>query len=230
MSSHTHVSACIQVNIPGLDIYTCKESNQTQTVKRLHWNKIDIEKYQNVISNTVNNCRPNEKSTVNERLDFINATLHKAARKSVPEKLIKLKGPSWKASPAVRKLLRSCKMTHKSWLKSGKNDNNLKKDNINAKRALRKQLRKEKFDDRKNFYAELMSHPTSYKFHRLIRRNKGSTGPSTSSIISNGKEINSPYMQRQVFAQYYEDLSIPKDEDYDSAFLELCNVRHKLIE
>ena len=60
LSSHTHVSACIQVNIPGLDVYTCKESNQTQTVKRLHWNKIDIEKYQNVISNTVNNCRPNE--------------------------------------------------------------------------------------------------------------------------------------------------------------------------
>ena len=37
-------------------------------------------------------------------------------------------------------------------------------------------------------------------------------------------------MQRQVFAQYYEDLSIPKDEDYDSAFLKLCYVRHKLIE
>ena len=69
-----------------------------------------------------------------------------------------------------------------------------------------------------------MSHPTSDKFHRLIRRNKGSTGPSTSSIISNGKEIHSPDMQRQVFAQYYEDLSIPKDEDYDSAFLKLCNV------
>ena len=75
-----------------------------------------------------------------------------------------------------------------------------------------------------------MSNPTSDKFHRLIRRNKGSTGPSTSSIISNGKEIASPDTQRKVFAQYYEDLSIPKEEDYDSAFLELCNVRHKLIE
>ena len=133
LSSHTHVSACIQVNIPGLDIYTCKESNQTQTVKRFHLNKIDIEKYQNVISNTVNNCRPNQKSTVNESLDFINAILHKAARKSVPEKVIKLKGQSWKASPAVRNLLRSCKTTHKSWLKSGENDNNLKKTILTRK-------------------------------------------------------------------------------------------------
>ena len=43
-----------------------------------------------------------------------------------------------------------------------------------------------------------MSNPTSDKFHRLIRRNKGSTGPSTSSIISNGKEIASPDTQRKV--------------------------------
>ena len=75
-----------------------------------------------------------------------------------------------------------------------------------------------------------MSNPTSDKFHRLIRRNKGSTGQSTSSIISSGKEIASPDMQRNLFAQYYEDLSIPKEEDCDSAFLELCNVRHKLSE
>ena len=35
--------------------------------------------------------------------------------------------------------------------------------------------------------------------------------------------------QRNVFAKYYEELSVPKDHGYDSAFLELCNVRHELI-
>ena len=79
------------------------------------------------------------------------------------------------------------------------------------------------------FYDELMSNATSETFHRLIRRNKGNTGPSTSSIISNRKEMASPDMQRKVFAQYYEDLSIPKEEVYDAAFLELWYVRHKLI-
>ena len=29
--------------------------------------------------------------------------------------------------------------------------------------------------------------------------------------------------------EYYEDLSVPKDNGYDSAYLELCNVRHELI-
>ena len=36
-----------------------------------------------------------------------------------------------------------------------------------------------------------------------------------------GQEISSPEQQRKRFAQYYEDLSVPKNENYDSAFLEL---------
>ena len=48
-------------------------------------------------------------------------------------------------------------------------------------------------------------------------------------FIVNGKEINSAEDQRQAFADYYEDLSIPKDDGYDSAYLELCTVRHKMI-
>ena len=30
--------------------------------------------------------------------------------------------------------------------------------------------------------------------------------------------------QRGCFASYYEDLVIPKDQNYDSLFLELCNI------
>ena len=37
------------------------------------------------------------------------------------------------------------------------------------------------------------------------------------------------YGLRNSFAQYYEELSVPKTENYDSAFLELCTVRHELI-
>ena len=40
---------------------------------------------------------------------------------------------------------------YKLWTDSNKLDENLGKDNILAKRNLRKQLRKEKYDDRKNF-------------------------------------------------------------------------------
>ena len=95
--------------------------------------------------------------------------------------------------------------------------------------AWRRQLRKEKFDDRKNFYEDLMSEPTTEKFYKLIRRNKGNSRSQVSSLIVDGQEISSPEQQRKSFAQYYEELSVPKNENYVSAFLELCTVRHELI-
>ena len=36
--------------------------------------------------------------------------------------------------------------------------------------------------------------------------------------------------QRQAFARYYEDLSVPKEDSFDSTYLELCNVRQNLVE
>ena len=146
-------------------------------------------------------------------------------------KTISLKGRSWRASPEVKELLLECKQTYKDWLGSGKLDIYIKKNsNVVAKRALRKQLRKEKIMGRKSFYEDLMKNPTSEKFYHLIRRNKGARASSTCSSMYNGSEIRESEGQRKAFAQYYEDLSRPKDNGYDSAFLELCTVRHKLIE
>ena len=98
-----------------------------------------------------------------------------------------------------------------------------------AKHELRKQLRHEKFNDRKNFYSELMSNPSTDKFYQLIRKNNGNRGHNVGCLIVNGKEINSAEDQCLAFADYYEDLSIPKDDGYDSAYLELCTVRHNMI-
>ena len=68
-----------------------------------------------------------------------------------------------------------------------------------------------------------MSEPSTEMFYKLLQRNKGGSG------VVNGKEISAPEQQRKVFANYYEDLSVPKDKQYDSAFLGLCSVRHELI-
>ena len=81
----------------------------------------------------------------------------------------------------------------------------------------------------KNFHEDLTSELTTEKFYKLIRRNKGDSRSQASSLIVDGQEISSPEQQRKSFAQYYEDLSVPKNENYDSAFLELCTVRHELI-
>ena len=98
-----------------------------------------------------------------------------------------------------------------------------------AKRELRKQLRQEKFSDRQNFYTDLMNNPSTDKFYQLIRKNSGNKGQNVECLIVNGKEMSSADEQRLAFARYYEDLSIPKDDGYDSAYLDLCTVRHKLI-
>ena len=62
------------------------------------------------------------------------------------------------ASLKVKELLLLCKQKHKLWVSTGKTDK-LRKECVLAKCSLRKQLRKEKFNDRKNFYNKLMQNP-----------------------------------------------------------------------
>ena len=40
----------------------------------------------------------------------------------------------------------------------------------------------------------------------------------------NDQKYFDPGQQRGCFVNYYEDLAIPKDQNYDSLFLELCNI------
>lgn len=74
-----------------------------------------------------------------------------------------------------------------------------------------------------------MSETSTEMFYKLLRRNKGGSGQQTSMLVVNGKEISAPEQEKKVFANYYEDFSVPKDKQYDSAFLGLCSVRHELI-
>ena len=189
--------------------------------------KIDHSEYESVVEHELEQ-QGTTHSSVDSKLNRLSTVCHKAAEKAVPSKIIKLKGPTWKASPTVKRLLGVCKENHKHWVDSGKSNLELHTKNINAKRNLRRQLRKEKFNDRKNFYEDLMSEPTTEKFYKLIRRNKGDSRSQASSLIVDGQEIPSPEQQRKSFAQYYEELSVPKNENYDSAFLDLCTVRHEL--
>ena len=74
-----------------------------------------------------------------------------------------------------------------------------------------------------------MSNPSSDKFYQLIRKNNSNRTQNVECLIVNGKEMNSADDQRHAFADYYEDLAAPKDDGYDTAYLELCTVRHKMI-
>ena len=83
--------------------------------------------------------------------------------------------------------------------------------------------------DRKQLYEKLMTKPTSKLFYQLIKRNK-STVSSTQCIKVGDRECYLPEDQCRVFAEYYEDLSVPKESTYDDSYLNLCSVRQNLIE
>ncbi|CAC5371144.1 unnamed protein product [Mytilus coruscus] len=71
-----------------------------------------------------------------------------------------------------------------------------------------------------------------------------STGTMCSTFIDTGRQQKQgldvhnengelqyyPVDQTQSFSKYFEDLALPKDKGNDPEFLDLCNVRHKIIE
>ncbi|CAC5409956.1 unnamed protein product [Mytilus coruscus] len=71
-----------------------------------------------------------------------------------------------------------------------------------------------------------MENPSMEIFHRLIRRNRGSSVVKTSCLEIDNTEVNDPDKQRGCFMKYFEDLAIPKD---DEKYFELFTIRHKLI-
>ena len=127
-------------------------TNQTKSnksMKNLQWEKLDKNQYVSVLERELKKIENKDISSVDQRIHELTQALHTVTANAVPSKITKLKGPSWKASPKVKDLLCKCKENKQLWVASGKLDNLLRKDNIMVKRELRKQLRTEKFNDRK---------------------------------------------------------------------------------
>ncbi|CAC5403422.1 unnamed protein product [Mytilus coruscus] len=102
--------------------------------------------------------------------------------------------------------------------------------NFLAQRNLRKQMRRETYIDWAQFHKEVMDNPSNEMFHRLIRRNRGNRNKDSMCIMENGELHYSATEQTQSFSKYFVDLAVPKDKGYDPEFLDLCNVRHNIIQ
>jgi hypothetical protein len=77
-----------------------------------------------------------------------------------------------------------------------------------------------------------MDNPSNVMFHKLIRRSRNSTSRNKEAacIIENGEHHYNAIDQTNSFTRFFEDLAIPKDKVYDYEFLELCNIRHNIIQ
>ena len=143
-SSHVKV-ACILLVQP-LDFSKISQSKPVQSIRKLQWEKIDHSEYERLVDMELEKHKCMDHS-VDSKLTLITNTCHKAVKKAVPSKVIRFKGPIWKASPTVICLLGICKEKYKLWIESGITDIELRAQNIKAKWNLRRQLRKGKIED-----------------------------------------------------------------------------------
>ena len=84
----------------------------------------------------------------------------------------------------------------------------------------------------KRFYNNLMETPDSSFFFKLIKRNRGeNVNRHVATILTDEIETDDPSQQRRAFANFYEDLAVPRDNNsFDNEFLDVCSTRCKLIE
>ena len=78
---------------------------------------------------------------------------------------------------------------------------------------------------RKAFYNSLMENLPINMFYQLIRKSESSKEDGYSCIVVDGVKYTDEVSQQKCFAQFYEDQAVPKDNDYDNAFLKLCIIR-----
>ena len=223
VSMHVPVKSIVHVSIDNQSEKVGSLKSKS-TRKVLSWNKIDQERYLRELKNSLPSDTNN--TEVCSSIVAVMDCLLSASKKSVPSKTVKLKGPKKKASQKLLECISKVKATYREWTAAGKpNTGHLYTANKLAKRVLRGQQRVEETVSRKAFYNSLMENPSSTMFYRLIRKSKSPKEESTSCILVDGVTYTDPDSQRKCFAQYYEDLAVPKDNDYDNAFLKLCNIR-----
>ena len=197
-----------------LSVTSNKRHHKSVTVvKKLKWDKIDKDRFQANLINSLNSEKF-ESVSIDEKVELLTDVLRRAASKSVPSVAHKLKGPQRRVSLRVRELLKVCKDAHKSW-KYRQDDSNvdtLFAERKLAKKALRTQIRFEKSQEKENMISELMSNPSSKLFHRIVRRNRSdNTSTGTQYIKYNGKELYEPSEQIVAFKDFYEDLAMPNN-------------------
>ena len=106
-SSHTSVSATINIQMSRKP----KSDTKNEKIYKKLWSKCDTECYQQELRNLKSIIKPITSSEVN--LDILMKQLKKADEIAVPNKIIKLQGPKWKASPEVRPLIQDATYKHK---------------------------------------------------------------------------------------------------------------------
>ena len=131
-SAHTVVNSVLKLQLKGQIKTENKNIKSKQRIK-MNWDKVDIVKYQSVISDKLHKLQENHILNPGESLKRVGECLKEAANIAVPHRKVNLNGPSFKASPVVKDLLKECKHSHAVWKENGspaKEMNCLKKEKL----------------------------------------------------------------------------------------------------
>ncbi|VDI19758.1 Hypothetical predicted protein [Mytilus galloprovincialis] len=226
-SSHVPVVGKIKATLS----LTCAKSIKPPERRRNLWKDCDIEAYQSTLSNSQIPIieRPDQIKTF---IDQLNGNILAAAKIAVPSKKIRLKGPKWKASPALRQLLVKGNLIHKNWIQYGRPTVNhpIIEERRSIKRRIRSQQRQDMACERKQFYNQIVESGKSTNFYKLIRRGLSNTISKPQGFMNEGQLILDLDKQSKGFARFYEDLAVPKQlEQFDSDYHENTQFNLELI-
>ncbi|CAG2193629.1 unnamed protein product [Mytilus edulis] len=226
-SSHVPVVGKIKATLS----LTCAKSIKPPERRRNLWKDCDIEAYQSTLSNSQIPIieRPDQIKTF---IDQLNGNILAAAKIAVPSKKIRLKGPKWKASPALRQLLVKGNLIHKNWIQYGRPTVNhpIIEERRSIKRRIRSQQRQDMACERKQFYNQIVESGKSTNFYKLIRRGLSNTISKPQGFMNEGQLILDLDKQSKGFARFYEDLAVPKLEQFDSDYHENTQFNLELIQ
>ena len=158
----SHVSVFAQLNFLKSSINICDAKTKAQTVRKVNWEKVNSQLHHSELEKQL--LKRNESQ---DALSILISVLKTAGVNSVPNRLIKVKGPKFKLSPAVKKLESECKRTFYLWKQAGSPSpkHPLSIQRKVAKSEMRKQIRREFACTRDAFYAELLDNPSDKFFN-----------------------------------------------------------------
>ena len=225
-SAHTAVKLETKIQIPQ----NSKSKHQNRSARyKLQWDQMDHRKYNNIIKQDIISIMQEE--DIDKQVEQSIQTMVNAGKSTIPVKLLQMKGPKWKASPEVLTILNSCREMYRKWQSVGKSKcHQLAEDLKKEKKKLRSKLRIEQALDRQKLYQQIMDNPNTQLFYRLIKRNRNNSHVTTNCLKIGEEYVFRAEDQRKSFAQYYEDFSLPKEDQYDSNYLNLCRIRQNCIQ
>lgn len=232
LNSSTHIPLKASLNT---NLTTAKRKAKAScSASKLIWEKTDQKEFQSILRNKIaKHSQEWRECTSDQKIEKLNTVLHETAELVVPKKLIRLNGYKRKASPRVRYLIRRSKNKHTIWDNAGRprDGHQLFIDKKDAKKALRKQQRKEIAEDREEFLQKLENNPDQKIFFQLIRRNQSDIKSYLPEQIKKGKKsAETTSDQRELFAEYFQELATPQDEpEFNDQTLINSTERCKLI-